>query len=189
MNRIVKASITADMVVENIGLMETMEGRAHREHKGIKCDWIAHEDLVNAFKALTPHVALICELPEAEGAGLEDEFESLTVKGFSIGGEEDHEGITITATRILVSGLTMNINTPFVKWTDGSYLHITDLASAAYQLQEEVNLYYQGKQAPKRQLEMFADEMEAELSLSDDGVEELAAEPKKRGRKKVTKIE
>ncbi len=188
-NRITKAKITKDKIIDDIGLAEILEGKAHRDHKGIKCDWIAHEDLIRAFMALTPHVAFICMLPEVQGQTLDQEpdVSNFEVHSFAIVGEDETEGITITASRILDNGLTHTFSTPILRWDNGQYPYIAELAEADYNLRNEIALYYDGKAAPKRQLEFFDENLNPDnLNLHDEGVTVSPEKPKRK--KKVTKV-
>src|SRR4051812_41190153 len=71
-----------------------------------KCRRIAHPDLVAAFDALTPHLPLLCEvLGEDKLLEADDvKLESFTVTGFTIGGEGEHEGVTLIGRKKLKSG-------------------------------------------------------------------------------------
>jgi len=184
MIRITKAKLTKDLIVEDIGLRETLEGgKAHRDHKGAKGDWIAHDDLVWAFRALNPHFAFINQIPEVEGLSLDQVpfVETCDVTSFSISGDPESEGISISGTRTLDNGLVQTLSSPTVKYDFEGYAYGQELSEVAYAVQEEVKAYYEGKSAPKRQMELF------EENLGEDNVE--SEEPKKKSRKKKVQAE
>lgn len=121
-----------------------------------------HSDLVNAFNALIPHFAFICEEISEDVArvaiktGFENEDSPLkrfSVGGFSIGGSGDSEGVTISGSKSLESGKVVNFNTPFLKWED-DYIFSAELIRSVDILKSEVYEYLEGKQAPKLQTSM-----------------------------------
>ncbi|RKD18987.1 hypothetical protein BCY91_14010 [Pelobium manganitolerans] len=185
-NRITKAKITKEKTIDGIEFSEKLLNKAKRDHKGVKCDWIAHKDLEEAFHALNPHVAHICELTGPLDEWNEAErFSDIEVSSFTVSGEDEYEGVTISAQRTLGSGLVMSLNTPFIRWDNDTYPFISELAQCVNALQEEIHLYYDGKQAPKRQLEMFAgDDLSTEISTVSDDEEK----PKPKRKQKVVKL-
>lgn len=134
-----------------------------------------HSDLRNAFRALIPHFAFICEDITEDLArtaiesniDYEDESENplkrFSVVGFSMGGSGDSEGVTISGSKSLESGKVVNFNTPFIKWED-YYVFSSELIDAVDVLKSEVYEYLEGKQAPKMQQSMtfMGDEEDAE---------------------------
>jgi hypothetical protein len=144
-----------------------------------------HDDLANAFKALVPHFAGICE--ELEDAiiskaiyqkddlsyldNLEDNENPLkyySVKGFSIGGSGDDEGVTISGNKKLQSGKLVNFNTPFTKFFDfDNYSYCSELRNALDNLRSEVYDYLEGKQAPPRQQSIDFEKTEENFEKSE----------------------
>lgn len=182
-----KAKLNKEKTLSNIAFTEAIDDKAHKDHENVKCDWIAHTDLEKVFESLAPHVAFICELPEAQGHDLESFSETvntITVNSFSVSDSGDEEGVTISATRQLNYGRQMTINTPFLKYSD-EYEYTSELGQSIEACREEVKLYLAGKAAPKRQLEIW-NEMDAEdLNLGEEGVT-LNIKPVKK--KKVVKV-
>jgi SpoU rRNA methylase family enzyme len=131
-----------------------------------------HDDLRDAFSALIPHFAFICEeiketdckerleSPEEE---LSEEHPLLKYKvsGFSIGGQGDSEGVTISGSKRLESGSILNLNTPFLKFEDvKDYVFMPELRESIDILKSEVYEYLEGKQAPSKQPSMNFEEEE-----------------------------
>lgn len=131
-----------------------------------------HDDLRTAFSALIPHFAFICE--EIKEADCRDRLNSpdhelpeehfllkYKVQGFTIGGQGDSEGVTISGTKKLESGSYLNFNTPFLKFEDiQDYPFMAELREAIDVLKSEVYEYLEGKQAPPKQQVMELEEDE-----------------------------
>lgn len=132
----------------------------------------AHPDLVEAFKSLTPHLYFLTEMeddarwraknPQAE---LKDVFDLTPVLGefkvtsFSIGGYDEHEGVTITGQKKLKSGKILNLNTPFTKWIDENspYGFSDDLFRDVQVVIGEIKLYLNGKIHPEEDNQLVID--------------------------------
>lgn len=135
-----------------------------------------HEDLREAFANLTPHFAFICEeINEStcrtaindiqKGVEIDAETNPLRkydVTGFTLGKES--EGVTISGTKKLESGKSININTPFIKWDDSDNPFIQELIEAVDEVKSEVYEYIEGKRAPLKnaQISAFEDDEESE---------------------------
>lgn len=132
----------------------------------MKCAGLVHEDLRKVFSKLSLHLIKICDLRKAELIDSDtfesddlSEFQDYSVTGFSIGGEDEHEGAVITGSRKFTSGKVLNITTPFTKFSDENYPYehedelYNDIQACIY----EVELYLDGKYAIK-QLELPFDE-------------------------------
>lgn len=135
----------------------------------MKCAGLVHDDLKKAFSKLPLHLIKICDLRKAELINAEtfdmtdlSEFDDYTVTGFSIGGEDEHEGAVIIGSRKFPSGKVLNITTPFTKFSDENhpYEHEDELYNDIQACIYEVELYLEGKYAIK-QLELPFDEVEA----------------------------
>lgn len=111
-----------------------------------------HNDFINALKGLTVHLRELSEQPE--NANME-------VIGYSIGGSGESEGVTISGSRTLSSGKKLNLNSPFEKYEDSDYGAISELINQLQVIEAEVHAYlFEGKHAPKAQLEMEFEETE-----------------------------
>jgi hypothetical protein len=137
-----------------------------------KCNTLVHEDLKKAFAKLKLHLVAICDLRKIEiiKAAYEfdqidlEQFKDYEVTGFSIGGDDDNEGVVLIGSRKFDSGKVLNIVTPFTKYVDekDEYGYANelslDIASAVYEVEEYL---FNNKYAVK-QLEMeFVEDEEA----------------------------
>ena len=138
-----------------------------------------HNDLRDAFAALTPHFAFICEeisekvckqaiIDFESGVTFKDEetdpLRKYDVLGFALG--KDSEGVTIIGTKKLDSGKSININTPFLKWDD-DYEFSSELIASVDLLKSEVYEYIEGKRAPAQNQTM--DMFESSNDDEEDG--------------------
>lgn len=128
-----------------------------------------HGDLLTAMQNFIPHLLVITEVKEAtefEGVDL-DVFDKLgvpgcapyTVTGIAIGGEDEHQGVTIIGRKTLRNKKALNIIAPFTKFqgSEGEprYRLADELWSAYIDLEKEVGLFLDhGKCAPEAQLKM-----------------------------------
>ena len=139
-----------------------------------------HPDLQRAFDRLTIHVALIAEqitdvlwtrsnslLTDDETLDIanyltipEDDklfLKNFTCSGYSIGGYDEHEGVTLIGYRTLNSGKTLNLICPFTKWEDdhNPYDYAYELEQLIRKANDEVIAYLtEGKRAPDPQMEI-----------------------------------
>ena len=127
--------------------------------------WKPHVDFTNALNRLNVHLALICEqIDDYPDSEQEKKFlEKFKVTGISIGGEDEHEGITIVGQRKVRGGRVLNLVTPFQKWENGEfdedpYPYTQELLSDFSVLEQEANEYLGGKRTPSTQMEMDFDE-------------------------------
>ncbi len=126
-----------------------------------KCRREVHPDLIAAFDNLTAHLPLICELVDPVIFKPNDELihimlGSYMVTGFSIGGENEHEGVVLIGRKTLGNKKVINLVSPFTKWEDehSPYKYSSELSAAISRAENEVIAYLQGKFAPKKQLEL-----------------------------------
>lgn len=161
-------------------------GSTKYSHPSTTGDAPIHDDLREAFLALTPHFAFICEeISESvcrqaindfnQGIIYQDAetdpLRKYTVTGFTLG--KDSEGVTIIVSKRLDSGKSININTPFMKWDD-DYAFDSELIAAVDLLKSEVYEYIEGKRAPaERQMEMFVQDEEEEKEAFADADQEM----------------
>jgi hypothetical protein len=148
-----------------------------------------HSDLKYAFGLLKPHVAAICEMPEAKKINVSEPSETdlnvtldkIIVTGYSKGGTNENAGVCITAQRILKTGQILNITTPFTKFQDETvdgYGYGNELWQTVNRCDYEVDAYlFEGKWGIK-QLSLDFDTPEGETAAATE------EKPKKRGRKK-----
>lgn len=177
----VKRNISKAKLAKNGGLEVTFEetvtftdenGKTVELNRepSIICKNIPHDDLINAFALLRPHLAIITDCVEAHKKtlyDLDDDVESLEkfkVTSFSKGGTGEHEGVTISGSKKLSGGRILNLNTPFTKYYDENdpYDHADELSSLITHICNEVEAYLDGKIAPDAQLDMFESTDESE---------------------------
>ena len=162
--KIRKASIKDDLFL-NVEYSEDLPGHSKKETK-LTCTVPVHEDLKEAFQNLHKHLAILCDEVKVKGKNFStidhDDFHLFSVRGFSIGGNDDNEGVTITGCKEGKYGI-VNLNTPFTKWEGADYPFSSDLGSDIDTCVFEVNEYlFNGKRAPEKQLEMDFSEAEAD---------------------------
>lgn len=141
-----------------------------------------HDDLRNAFRALIPHFAFICEEVKDEALtraaidnpeiylhdrelAPDDTFFKFRVSEFAIEEKKGFEYVSLHGCKSLATFQEVCWPTPKIDLDDSSYPFRTELASAIEVLKVEVLAYMQGKQAPKTQLDMFEEEEEKEVSV------------------------
>ena len=137
----------------------------------LKCKNEVHKDMREAFKALIPHLAILCDLKEAYKFMATEEarkqfadsldikimpeekdlfqLHSLSVQGFAIGGDAEFEGLVLTGQK-KIGKKVLCLNTPFTKWSDEyePYKFITQLSKAIDLCIDEIKLYLGGKANP-----------------------------------------
>lgn len=136
-----------------------------------------HDDLRNAFRALIPHFAYVCEeitdeklvakaikdpemyLGDRETAPVLDFFK-FTVNSFAMMDKKGLNFITISGSKQLTNLDTISFSAPAIDLDGGTYKFRVELVEAVDILKKEVLAYMQGKQAPKTQMEMFGSEEE-----------------------------
>lgn len=168
MKRIIKKAKlkSRSLEVELTETVETDNGQVTNEVI-MKCAGLVHDDLRKVFQRLVLHMILVCDLKKADHINLDtfemdnlSEFDDYEVKGFTIGGQDDHEGVVIIGSRKLDNGKVLNIVTPFTKFTDehAPYDYESELFNDIQACLYEVEQYLEGKYAIK-QLELPFDEV------------------------------
>lgn len=156
--RIKKAKIKDDLFLEG-EYSEELPGHSKKDSK-FSCTVPIHEDLKAAIEKLHVHLAILCDYENTKKAASLDDlaFPAFQAKGFSIGGNEENEGVTISGNMDGKYGL-VNLNTPFKKLEDTEYPHIGHLGACIQSAIYEVEQYlFEGKRAPEKQLSMFDEE-------------------------------
>lgn len=135
---------------------------------GKKCDWLATNDMLDALKALVPHLVHLCEQD-----GSSDDYE---ITGFVIGGGDEGEGVTLIGNKKLSTGKVLNLNAPFAEFFGDEYPYAGELYEAIEKCIQEAEEYLNGKSAFK-QVEIPFDEEDENTSIA---VAEDKPEKKKR---------
>lgn len=140
-------------------------------------------DLINAFKQLIPHMAFLCELKEADGKGSLDEMPSniesiVEVTGYSVGGDGDSRGVTLTGKRFLKSNKVLNLNAPFTKFADENeeYQFQFELEQAIEACEFEVNEYIFNRKWKVVQQELPFEEEQTQVEVQADAAPEAETE-------------
>lgn len=155
------------------------------------CESRVHPDLKNAVDALAVHFAILSDYITVKRARDKEELEKFVMIGYSIGGKEEEEGITITGQRKTSYGKKLTLNTPFLllESSGETYSLIGDLNSKIKTIEDEVLKYLtEGKKAPDPQTSMFPPEPVTNVKI--DHPQELydgdgGKEKKINGKKKV----
>ncbi len=163
--KIKKAKIKDDLFLE-VEYSENLSDNSRKETK-LTCTVPVHDDLKNAVAKLHKHMVLLCEEVEISSRVKDldqwdnEKLSKFTTRGFSIGGQDEHEGCTISGLKELTTGKVVNLNTPFTKWTDEDYQFASDLSSDINDCKYEVEQYlFHDKRAPEKQLSIEFPEME-----------------------------
>ena len=114
-----------------------------------------HQDMYDAFKALNVHLAFIDDAFKYSGkevASLDevngDEIAELfTVTGFKISGNEENEGFIIIGEKWVTTG-SIGLESPKIS-ASSNYLFFDQLKEDIEAARTEVELYMNGKAAPK----------------------------------------
>jgi hypothetical protein len=152
--KIKKAKIKDDLFLD-VEFTEDLPGHSKKDTK-LSCTVPVHEDLKAAFSKMHVHLAILCdEVKSPKKADFENtEFPSFSVRGFSIGGNDENEGVTISGAKDGKYG-SVNLNSPFKKWEDPDYPFISELGACIQVATYEVEQYlFEGKRAPEQQLAM-----------------------------------
>jgi hypothetical protein len=152
--KIKKAKIKDNLFLEG-EYTETLPGHSKKDSK-FSCTVPVHEDLKLAFQKLHTHLAILTdEVTTPKKKDFEScEFPEFEVRGFSIGGSDENEGVTISGSKEGKYGL-VNLNTPFCKWENAEYPFSRELTNEVYSAIHEVEAYlFEGKRAPETQMSM-----------------------------------
>jgi len=131
-----------------------------------------HDDMINSFRDLNVHLALICEeirpeeiqdidnLPEMKKDTEDQDQDPLALKlskfsvsAFKVVGNGENEGVVLIGQKVLSTLESVKLETPPVKW-QSSYHFANELHVAVFNVVEEIEQYMNGKQAPPRQQEL-----------------------------------
>ena len=124
------------------------------------CKIPVHTDLKTAFAELDIHLANMSFQRDKKG---KIDTDTISCKGFSIGGNGESEGVTLTGIRTLESDKTLNISSPFQRF-DGDffeYKQMDELIDALDKCKFEVMAYlFDGKHEEDNQMSIPFEELE-----------------------------
>lgn len=133
-----------------------------------ECQNPVHPDLSKAVQALAVHLAILTDYIDQKQSGETEELEKFTVTGYSIGGKEGEEGVTITGMRRTKSGQKFAINSPFARFEaseEARYILMNDLMLKISDIEEEVKKYlYEGKMLQPSLFEKVEDDDDDEVT-------------------------
>lgn len=161
--KIKKASIKDDLFLY-VEYSEELQGHSKKDTK-LSCTVPVHEDLKDAFQKLHKHLAIIADYetaPKKSTTFQETEYSKFGVRGFTIGGNHENEGVTISGYMQGNYGM-VNLNTPFTKFEGAEYPFLSELNMDVSACINEVEEYlFNGKRAPEKQLELFNGDLDGE---------------------------
>lgn len=140
-----------------------------------KCEYLAHQDLLDAFEKLHSHMVNICELDCDKAL--------VKVTGFTLStGPEGGSAIILVGSKTLTTGKVLNLVSPLTEFDSAEYEMGHILEDLITDCVTEVQLYInEGKSAVKQTAMNFdEDDAEADVQIGEGEA------PKKRGRKKKT---
>jgi hypothetical protein len=152
--KIKKEKIKDNLFLE-VEYSEDLPGHSKKDTK-LSCTVPVHDDLKASFQKLHKHLAILCDevLTPKKKDFEAAEFEGFDVRGFSIGGSDENEGITITGSKEGKYG-PVNLNTPFTKWESTDYPFTKELGNDIQAALHEVEEYlFNEKRAPEVQMSM-----------------------------------
>ena len=134
-----------------------------------------HKDLEAALDALVPHLAFLCEQKEADDKTFiedipEEIHNVLEVSGYSIGGTDEDEGVTLIGKRFLKSKKVLNLSAPFTKFNNENeeYANAFELQQAIEACNYEVEQYLTAKKWAIVQQELPFDDSETGEVKADE---------------------
>lgn len=163
---IIKAKITKDNT-----LVATYKNE-HGDTVTVEGKNLITKDLTNVFRKLVPHMAFLCEQREAYRIECMDElpdeiYTNLEVTGYSIGGSDDSEGVTLTGKRFLNSKKVLNLNSPFTMFRSENeeYTYAFELEETIRECEFEVKEYlFEKKWAVVQQELPFSEDVPADIA-------------------------
>lgn len=172
--KIKKAKIKDGLFLE-VEYSEELPGHS-RKDTTLKCTVPIHEDLKDAFAKLHKHLAILCDDISTRAKTIDswdfDNASDYTVRGFSIGGSDENEGVTISGSKEAKHGI-VNLNSPFQKWEGSEYKFISDLSENIEECIYEVDQYlFNGKRAPEKQTSLEFPEGSDELDTVNNSTAE-----------------
>ncbi len=159
---------------------------------------IVHKDLRQALNALIPHLAIVTEQREAYKRNLKqvqadritDESNDSVFKRLDVDCvtfSEDETKVSISGSRILLSGCVIKLSSPVVNVEDDeNYEYCDELSLDIQKVKYEAGQYLEEKKWGIKQAEIeFADPFEGVKAeeVPEAEVADINEKPKKRGRK------
>lgn len=162
-----------------------------REHPGTKLrNFLSHDDLINRFEALRPHMALYCEYADPADVDDVDDFDKLDfrhvfVTQVTLTGHSENAGLVLTGFRVLADGSKLNLNTPNIKYEYSEYKFAHELSEAVDELMAEAMLALVERKRKIVQAELFDEDEAATDDEYNQALGDLRADVKS-GKLKIT---
>lgn len=137
---------------------------------------LIHYDLKRAWDRLKPHLAMIPGLVpvsavEDIAAPNMELFNAFHIHAFSVGGDEDAQGITLSGHMTTYRKKALNFHTPFELFDtapEARYVYMDDCQAALLDLKTEIELYLGGKRGePAKPQPKEKDPNQVELDFDD----------------------
>lgn len=133
----------------------------------------AHDDFVTSMNSLRVHFGMLTGYLNPGEIRDPDVYmtnvDSFHVSGYSIGGEDEDQGIVITGHRILPSGKAIILNSPFTRFNEDEatrYKHMDKLIARVEEVRSEAVKYLGGKFFKEPQQELLFNKPELEEALT-----------------------
>jgi hypothetical protein len=135
------------------------------------CEDPVHPDLKRTISAFDVHLAVLTDYITEKQITEKEVLEKFVITGYSIGGKEDQEGITITGYRKTKRGGTFALNSPFTRFDEDPqtrYLLMEDVMSKIDLAEKEVLAYlFEGKKGIDPQGSLFGyEDLEVEEAVT-----------------------
>lgn len=121
------------------------DGAVERDEDHKSRTKIPHPDLIECLKSLRPFVRKIYHIdPEFD--------ERITVTGIALSGQDENEGIIITATWKNDNGMVSALNTHRMRYSDTTYGFEADIEEVVLKLKDEAYAYLYLKKVGEQEL-------------------------------------
>lgn len=133
-------------------------GDGSTEDVSRKCSSPVHDDLLDAFKSLAPHLGIIAEyIKPGKKFDIEnpedDLIDNFRVSSITI--EDETTGVSMSGSFKLSTGKTLSISLPTIKFSEKKpYAYAANLAEIVEIIKTETEAYLNGKHAPDNQTKL-----------------------------------
>ena len=159
-------------VLDNDGALEFV-----KEYPTAKLrNFLAHQDLIEKFLALRPHLALLCEYENQDDYEVDTlgdvDFKKIFVTQVTLTGHDENAGVVIEGFRVLKGGDALKLATPNIKFESFEYEFGRELSDAIDELTNEALLCLTEKKRKVVQMDLFEEEPATD-DEGDEGSESL----------------
>lgn len=189
-NEIKKVSIKNDRCI--VSFNETAGAELNVVSK--ECGAVIHKDLVQAMNRLKVHLVVLTEQTEVSiitHASIDDFdltlLDKYVITGYTIGGTDENEGVTIVGQKLLKSGKVLNLVVPFTKYED-EYDFSSELGQDVANCTYEVKEYLFNDKFGIKQAELEFDKQDVNLKDAAEGSMTITMSSRKSKNKKEDKL-